>query len=107
MSSGRSGRSGTGNWRYRKNRAILLAHTDLCALCGHNGAATADHIISSKDWPRDAYGHKLPGFDDLTNLQPAHGTIGNIGLNPCPQGCGLCNQIRGAKQLHSPRSRQW
>lgn len=105
-----SGRSGTGNAVYRRNRAILLSQSDLCALCGHRGAKTADHKISAKLWPRDLYGRKLPGFDDLTNLQPAHGTMGS-GLgrrhNPCPT-CGrLCNQSKGADVRSRPQTRDW
>ena len=71
-----SGRAGTGNYTYRKNRAALLAQTTLCGICGHEGSATADHIVDDKRWPRDAAGQRLPGFDSLANLQPAHGTMG-------------------------------
>jgi hypothetical protein len=103
----RSGRSGTGTWRYRKNRATLLAADDLCRICLHRGAATADHIITARDWPRGK-----PGFDEMSNLQPAHGTMGagvNRLHNPCPV-CGrLCNQSRGARRALPPRpqSRNW
>lgn len=106
-----SGRSGTGGARYRRNRAILLASHPPCALCGHPNAQTADHIITAKAWPRDAYGRKKPGFDDLPNLQPAHGSMGSTGaVNRCPEpSCRLaCNQVRGARMV-TPRvqSRRW
>jgi hypothetical protein len=107
-----SGRSGTGAYTYRRNRAIMLATDDLCRICGHPGAQTADHIITARDWPRDANGRMLPGFDELSNLQPAHGTAGNRltgDLNPCPTCRLLCNQVRGARPLmrRRPQSRDW
>jgi hypothetical protein len=104
-----SGRSGTGAYTYRRNRGILLAGSDLCALCGHYGARTADHKITAKDWPKNPLtGRPLPGFDDLTNLQPAHGTMGGRQPdNPCPV-CGLlCNQRRGARSGARPATRDW
>lgn len=105
--SARSGRS-LGR-RYRVNRAILLALDDLCWLCGHPGARTADHITPPCDWPVGSDGQLLPGLDDLDNLRPAHGTMGATGaLNRCPT-CGLlCNQSRGNRALApSPRSEAW
>lgn len=104
-----SGRSGTGGARYRRNRAILLATHPPCALCSHRNAQTADHIIPDKLWPRDASGRKLPGFDELSNLQPAHGSMGNTGaVNRCPVCRLACNQVRGARMV-TPRvqSRRW
>lgn len=101
----RSGRNITA--AARRNGAAMLAVTDLCHLCHHHGAHTSDHIISARDWPRDPDGRHLPGLDDPDNLAPAHGTIGNHALNPCPV-CGqLCNQSRGARTITSPRSRDW
>jgi hypothetical protein len=99
-----SGRSGTGNARYRRNRAIVLAASDVCGICGHSGAATADHITPDKWWPRDAYGVRLPGFDDVTNLQPSHGTMGRTGrVNRCPV-CGkLCNQVKSTRTMSVSR----
>jgi hypothetical protein len=93
---------------YRRNRAALLAQTNTCGLCGHGGAKTADHKITDPQWPRDARGRRLPGFDDITNLQPAHGTMGGRQPdNPCPV-CGeFCNQARGAKIARRPQTRQW
>ena len=103
-----SGRSGTGNAVYRRNRATLLASTTRCGLCGHEGSKTADHRVDAKHWPKDLYGKRLPGFDDLANLQPAHGTIGgNQPDNPCPV-CGeLCNQKKGARAPRRPQTRNW
>ena len=104
-----SGRSGTGNAVYRRNRATLLAMTTLCGICGHGGARTADHIVSAKTWPKNPLtGRPLPGLDELSNLRPAHGTMGGRQPdNPCPV-CGrLCNQSRGAAQTRRPSSRDW
>lgn len=103
-----SGRAGTGNWRYRRNREIVLAQSDLCGLCGHRGAKTADHKISARDWPKGPDGKRLPGFDEVGNLQPAHGTMGGLQPdNPCPV-CGeLCNQKKGAAVRRRPQTRDW
>jgi 5-methylcytosine-specific restriction endonuclease McrA len=105
-----SGRQGTGNALYRRNRAWLLAENTQCALCGHPGARTADHKVTHKDWPRTPDGKLVPGFDDLANLQPAHGAMGAGKAtvhNPCPV-CGeLCNQVRGARRSVRPQTRQW
>jgi hypothetical protein len=88
--------------RYRRAVAECLAASDLCHLCGHPGARTADHLISVRDWPPG-----VPGVNDPANLIPAHGMKGRI-RNACPV-CGLlCNQVRGARPLTtSPRSRDW
>lgn len=109
-----SGRSGTGAYTYRKNRAILLAQNDVCWLCGHPGAQTADHVVVDRDWPRhEVTGKRLPGFDALDNLRPAHGTMGNAAPpNRCLT-CGrLCNQSRGDRApgyvtVLRPQSREW
>lgn len=59
--------------------AHVLAGSDVCALCGHDQADTADHITPV------AHG----GQHVLDNLRPAH-------QRPCPT-CGVrCNQVRGA-----------
>lgn len=112
-----SGRRGTGDRPYRRNRDRCLAASDLCALCGHGGAETVDHIIPDKFWPRGDDGKRVPGFDGLDNLQPAHGTMGVARVNRCPV-CGLlCNQVKGdrvdftsvqdAQVPASTRSRRW
>jgi hypothetical protein len=89
--------------RYRTTAAAMLAESDLCWLCGHNGARTADHIIPVKDW-LDRFGN-YDGVNHRSNLAPAHGTRGRQ-LNPCPT-CGrLCNQARRSHPTQ-PRSRDW
>ena len=89
----RSGRSGTGGARYRKNRLIVLSASDVCGICGHPGAATVDHIIPVKRWTGEKGAH-----DNVENLQPAHGSLGSLGLvNRCPVCDRLCNQSKGAR----------
>lgn len=76
-------RRDAGAYWYRKNRTVLLAHSDVCALCGHTGATTADHRIPLS----------RGGSHALSNLIPAHGTDG------CPT-CGRkCNQEKGSQTL--------
>ncbi len=91
------GRTGAWHREYVRNRARLLATSDVCALCGHPDARTADHIVPWRRWPRDIDGRLIPGFNSLGNLQPAHGTMGpKQEPNRCPT-CGkLCNQSKGA-----------
>jgi hypothetical protein len=106
-----SGRGGTGNARYRRNRALMLSQDDVCRICGHGGSQTANHVIAAKYWPRGADGKPLSGMDELSNLEPAHGTMGSGRdrlHNPCPV-CGrLCNQSVGARVTHRrPQTRQW
>ncbi|MEU2895238.1 HNH endonuclease signature motif containing protein [Streptomyces sp. NPDC006967] len=70
-------------YEYRKNRVQLLAVNNVCALCGHAGATTADHDIPVS----------RGGTHALENLVPAHGAEG------CPT-CGRkCNQEKGALTL--------
>ena len=90
---------------YRKTVATMLANSDLCWLCGHPGARTADHVISVKAW--FALHGSYAGVNHPANLRPAHGTKGRFN-NPCPV-CGvLCNQVRGAGQAQAePHSRVW
>lgn len=100
----RSGRGGMGARPYRRNRAQVLAESDLCGLCGHPGAKTCDHKTSDRDWPRDEHGKRLPGFDDVENLQPAHGSMGNTGeVNYCPTCGAACNQRKGANEVNASR----
>jgi hypothetical protein len=104
----RSGRSGTGSSRYRRNRAILLATSDMCGICGHGGARTADHIIPPKLWAQ-LFPDDPQGCDGLANLRPAHGTMApGAPINRCLT-CGrACNQSRGARLPASrPQSRHW
>lgn len=105
---GKSGRGGTGNAVYRRNRALMLATDDICRICGHGGSLTADHIIAAKFWPRGPDGKPLPGMDDLSNLQPSHGTLEPGRLNRCPTCSRLCNQSRGAGRPRGrPQTRSW
>lgn len=92
---------------YRRNRAIVLAESDLCGICGHAGALTCDHKIQFWRW-MEMYGtHE--GFDDIENLQPAHGMLSNpLRYNYCPQCLVLCNERKHHNpQQVSPRSRRW
>jgi hypothetical protein len=69
----------------------------ICGICGHGGAITVDHIVTVRDWPRDAFGELLPGVDDPENLRAAHGSRRpRAPDNPCPECRVLCNQARGA-----------
>lgn len=91
---------------HRRNRLILLATSDLCHLCGHRGAKTADHIITPADWLR-RYG-SLAGVDSLGNLAPAHGNLGNGPIHNRCTTCGqVCNQVRGNRVIVPVRSRVW
>lgn len=76
--------------RYRQARAAVLSTSDVCHLCGHDGADTVDHLI-----PRSLD----PTVDvaDPANMAPAHGVHG------CPT-CGVkCNQSRGNRLVVSRR----
>ena len=87
--------------RYRTTVATMLANNDMCWLCRHPGARTADHVISVKAWLR-LFG-SYAGVNDPANLRPAHGTN-----NPCPVCDKLCNQVKGAGTAdQEPHSREW
>lgn len=78
---------------YRRARQRMLDESDICWLCGHGGADTADHVI-----PRSLGGD----VSNVANLRPAHG-------EPCPT-CGQrCNYSRGNRMVvpRSPTSRPW
>lgn len=65
---------------WRRMRAAVLAASDVCWICGHQGADSVDHLH-----PLARGGSAL----DPSNLAPAH-------HNPCPT-CGRrCNASRGA-----------
>jgi 5-methylcytosine-specific restriction endonuclease McrA len=67
---------------HERNRALVLAQSRICWLCGHDGADQADDVV-----PKASGGRST-----LANLRPAHGT------EPCPT-CGVrCNQRRGADE---------
>ena len=57
----------------------------MCALCGHDGADTVDHIIARDVRPDLA--------EDPDNLQPAHGVEG------CPTCGARCNGDKGNKPM--------
>jgi 5-methylcytosine-specific restriction endonuclease McrA len=89
-----SGRSGVA--KFQRNRLIVLDRSDICGLCGHGGALTVDHVVSKPHWPTT--GPMVDDFDDLTNLQPAHGTLGSSGkVNYCPACRKACNQSKGRR----------
>ncbi|MFF2212877.1 HNH endonuclease [Streptomyces antibioticus] len=70
-------------YAYRRARAQLLAANDVCALCGHSAATTADHDIPVS----------RGGTHDISNLVPAHGAEGCLT-------CGRrCNQEKGAQTM--------
>jgi len=77
--------SDIGGRAWRSKVALCLAtFGDICHLCLHPGATSADHLL-----PR-----QHGGTDALENLRPAHSD-----KHPCPA-CGLkCNQVRGSKRL--------
>ncbi len=92
-------------YTYRVTVARMLASDDLCHLCGHHGARTADHIISVREWLR-RYG-TYAGVNHPSNMRPAHGTMGRI-RNRCPECKRLCNQQRGSRTLTpARRSQDW
>ena len=77
-------RSELTSYEFRQMRARLLAHSDVCIMCGHSGSQAADHVI-----PVARGGARL----DPDNLAPIHGTDG------CPT-CGRkCNNDKGDKLL--------
>jgi hypothetical protein len=87
---------------YRRNRAIILAQSRVCIICGHDGSNSTDHIVPPLDG-----GHP----NALENLAPAHGIEG---CPVCPLRDGKrrkCNQEKGRKPLAAVvrlrTSRQW
>ena len=87
--------------RLRKGRprrracAKVLADSDVCWLCGHEGADTVDEVI-----PLSYGGSPV----DPDNLRPAHGVAG------CPTCKRKCNQQRGNRMITAPplaTSRRW
>ena len=74
------------SWGYRKARAQLLSHSQVCWICGRDGADTADHVVPLIDG-----GHPT----SLLNMRPAHRS---------------CNSRRGANRPSSSTietSRTW
>lgn len=66
-------------WERLKRR--VLADTDICHICGHHGADTADHVVPI------ARG----GTNAITNLKPAH-------HNACATCGNQCNRIKNGKE---------
>ena len=97
----RSGRTLTAE--YRRSRAQILAHSDLCHLCGHNGARTGDHIIAPQEW-LSRYG-TLAGVDAPSNIAPAHGTMGS-GLKRIHNRCRICGQLCNQSRKNRPLGQQ-
>lgn len=65
--------SGRYNGDYPKNRALCLAASDICWLCGYPGADTADHVVPIT----------RGGDHSLANLKPAHNRCNNRKGNRC------------------------
>lgn len=82
----------TSSEAYRHNRAVILAASTICHICGEPGSDSTDHIIPVK----------LGGTDDPWNLKPAH--------HNTPNSHGIkCNRTKSAK-LPEPRlttTRDW
>ncbi|MFF0136755.1 HNH endonuclease [Streptomyces sp. NPDC005227] len=72
------------SYEFRQLRARLLAASDVCIVCGHGGADTADHVI-----PVSKGGARL----DPDNLAPIHGVAG------CPVCLRKCNSEKGDRTL--------
>lgn len=80
---------------FRRIRALVLATSTVCGICGHDGSDSVDHVV-----PRSV---DLSIAEEITNLQPAH-------YRPCPVCSRRCNSERGARPLASvllKTSRQW
>lgn len=92
---------------YRRNRATVLGESDICGICGHEGAMTCDHKMPFWLW-METYG-TADGFDAIENLQPAHGMLSNpVRYNYCPVCKVLCNERKHHSVAPtSPRSRRW
>jgi hypothetical protein len=78
------------NWRRGPSyvtwkRRVLDRYGDMCHLCGHGQAFTADHLIPLSVWCNQPYEPML--------ARPAHGIEG------CPTCHIPCNSSRGNKQL--------
>lgn len=74
---------------------MFAIYGDLCHLCGHPGADSADHLTPISVWPDQPIDPHL--------MRPAHQR------RPCPT-CGRrCNRERGAGPIPTalPRSEDW
>ena len=72
------------SYEYRQMRARVLADSDVCIVCGHGRADTADHVI-----PVARGGARR----DPDNLAPIHGVKG------CPVCLRRCNNEKGDRPL--------
>jgi len=70
--------------RWAEARALCLAQSTVCYLCGHDGADTADHKLSPT---------RGGAWFDQDNLGPAHGVKG------CPTCRRKCNREKGVKTV--------
>lgn len=64
---------------------------DLCHICGHPEAHSADHLVPLSVWPNQPYEPML--------ARPAHGVIQPDGTEGCPTCYVKCNSSRGNRQL--------
>jgi 5-methylcytosine-specific restriction endonuclease McrA len=79
---------------WKRARAAILRESDICWLCGREGADTVDHIVAIKDG-----GAPL----DRSNLAPAHGKKQPWG---CPGNYGRSGR-KGPAVTRLTTSRQW
>ncbi|MFJ8081975.1 HNH endonuclease [Streptomyces sp. NPDC096205] len=77
-------RSELTSYEWRQLRARTLAASDVCIVCGHGAADTADHIQ-----PVSKGGARL----DPDNVAPIHGVHG------CPVCLRKCNSEKGDRPL--------
>lgn len=64
----------TNDRTYRSNRAIVLAASDVCWLCGLSGSDTVDHVVP---WSKG-------GTNEVANLRPAHRSCNSKRNNKAP-----------------------
>jgi hypothetical protein len=86
-------------------KMMLRRYGTTCHICGHPGAAQADHLEPLAENPGRAL--------DIENLRPAHGASRGGGSNPCPvctpaaeaRGYGpvYCNTVRQAMSVDRAR----
>ena len=76
----------TSNKTYRRNRAIVLAASTVCWLCGEPGADEVDHVVP--------YDRLNPYTDSVENLRPVHGRRSQQ----------RCNQRRGNRDPSTVRA---
>ena len=77
-------RSELTSYGFRQMRARVLAHSDICIVCGHGASDACDHVI-----PVSKGGARL----DPANLGPIHGVKG------CPVCLRKCNSEKSDRPL--------